>query len=58
MKTIQVQIKNNYGNEAIYPVCDTGKIFLELTGTKTLSRHQIAIIKSLGYTVEVQQQTL
>jgi len=55
---ITVQIKNVYGNEMIYPVCDKAKIFAALTGTKTLTREAVAKIKALGYSVSVQTPTL
>lgn len=53
---ITVNIKNNYGTEAIYPICSNAEHFAELAGTKTLTRHAIATIKKLGYEIEVQQK--
>jgi hypothetical protein len=50
---LQVRIANNYGNEAIYPVSQNAITFAEIAGTKTLSRSTIALVKSLGYSVEV-----
>lgn len=50
---IQVQIKQVYGNETIYPVCDTAKKFAALLGTKTLTYRAIQGIKDLGYSIEV-----
>ncbi len=55
---ITVSIKHVYGNELIYPVSDNAKQFAELTGKKTLSREALAIIKELGYEVEVQAPEL
>lgn len=55
--TILVTIKNNYGTEAIYPACDKSQSFASLAGKKTLSRSDIATIKSLGFIVEVKQET-
>ena len=57
MKII-VQIKNNYGTDLVYPVCDQAKIFAEIAGKKTLSNLNINLIKKLGYQVEVAKQTL
>ena len=51
---IQVTIKNVYGNETIYPACDTARKFTTLVGRKTLTSHDIRHIKDLGYTVEIQ----
>lgn len=53
-KTITVKIKNNYGQDAIYPVCDSAKAFAAIAGTKTLTGYTIKLIKSLGYTVNIQ----
>ena len=56
--TITVQIKSVYGNEMIYPICNTAKLLADLTGKKTLTRSAIDQIKALGYTIEVANQTL
>ena len=55
---ITVQIKTVYGNEMIYPVDNNARVFTFLTGKKTLNRRDISKIKELGYTVNVQQETL
>ena len=57
MNTITVRITNNYGNRAVYPVCDTAKKFAELIGTKTFTDRAIEQIKALGYTFTVQHPT-
>jgi hypothetical protein len=56
--TITVQIKNVYGNELIYPVCDKAQAFADIACTKTLLPYVIDRIKALGYTITVQPQTL
>lgn len=56
--TITVQIKNVYGNETIYPVCEKARLFAALAGTKTLTLVAIAQIKLLGYDITVKRQTL
>ena len=53
-----IQIKTNYGKEAIYPACDKSKTFAKLIGSKTLTRENIELIKSLGYSFTVQQVQL
>ena len=55
---IQVEIKAVYGNESIYPACETSKLFASIAGTKTLTRNAIRDIKALGYGVEVKQVQL
>jgi len=52
---ITVSIKNVYGNEMIYPVCDRSKLFVDLIGKKTFSKRDIELIKKLGYTISVNQ---
>jgi hypothetical protein len=51
--TIQVNIKQVYGVERIYPVNDQAIILAQLTRKKTLDRTDINLIKKLGYNVEV-----
>ena len=41
--TITVSIKNVYGNDLIYPVCDKAIQFAKLTGKKTFSKHDLNI---------------
>lgn len=52
---ITVSVKNVYGVERIYPVCEKAYIFAEIARTKTFDRLVIERIKELGYTVNVQQ---
>jgi len=55
MKTITVEIKNVYGVERIYPVCENAKRFAMLTSTKTFNRDIIEVIKSLGCKIEIKK---
>ena len=48
---ITVKIKNVFGHERIYPVCPQAKLFAQISGHKTLTRHAIILIKGLGYNV-------
>ena len=50
---IQVRVKNVYGNETIYPVCDKAKTFAAMVKQSTLTRTDIKHIKALGFAVEV-----
>ena len=56
--TITVQIKNVYGNETIYPVCEKAKAFANIAGTRTLTRHVIEQVKQMGFSITVAQQAL
>ena len=53
---IIVRRKTLYGNEVIYPVCDTAKNLTMLGDTKTITQRQINIIKALGYKIVLEQQ--
>jgi hypothetical protein len=55
---IIVKVKNVYGNELIYPVCEHAKMCAELTGTKTLSQRNIDTLKRLGFEFVVESQKL
>ena len=48
-KILTVEIKNIYGEERIYPICEGAKTFARLCNTKTLTAHSIHTIKELGY---------
>ena len=58
IKTITVQVREQYGVEAIYPVCNTSFLFAQIAGTKTLTRRTIELVKALGYTIDVQQKEI
>ena len=53
--TIIVKIRNIYGEDKIYPVCENAKLFAQIAGTKTLTDHALSRIKSLGYKIEGDQ---
>lgn len=56
--TITVEVRKNYGVEAIYPICPKAKIFVEMLGRKTLTRRDIASIKALGYVILITPNTV
>jgi len=53
---ILVDVREVYGNRAVYPLCDTAKLFAALAGTKTLTHHALQLIERLGYLIEVKQK--
>lgn len=55
---ITVEIKNVYGNQSVYPACDTSRLLAQLAGTKTFTRHALDTIKRLGYSITVAQPTI
>jgi hypothetical protein len=48
---IEVYTKNVYGNSLIYPHNEQAKQFAALIGHKTLSRHELSRIESMGFEV-------
>lgn len=53
--SIQVSIKNVYGNETIYPMCEKSKAFARMLGQKTLTFSDIQHIKEIGFEVQIVQ---
>lgn len=53
-----IKIKNVYGNETVYPVCENSQLMCELLKVQTFTERSINILKKLGYTFTVQSQTL
>ena len=56
--TVKVKIQNVYGQSLIYPINPQAVEFTKLTGKKTLSRSDLAIIKTLSFDVEVMTPSL
>ena len=48
---IFVEMKNVYGNDLIYPKCETAKLLAELACHATLTQRDLSVIKRLGYEV-------
>lgn len=55
---LTVRITSNYGQRAVYPVCDTALKFAALLDVKTFTDATREKIQALGYTFVVQQQQL
>ena len=55
MDKIIIEIRNNYGNEAIYVVSDNAKAVRTLTKKKTIDRIDIEALQALGLTVVTHQ---
>jgi len=62
--SIIVRIKNVYGQDLVYPVCEKARHFATLTGKKTLTGYALRTIENLGFeiytvsTTEVETPTL
>ena len=58
MNTITIQIKSVYGQDKIYPICDTAKLFASIAGTKTITKNALIMIHQLGFKIEVEHDEL
>ena len=47
---LEVEVKNVYGRDVVYPVCEKSQLLTRLSGNRTLTPEAIAVIKRLGYT--------
>ena len=57
-KEIQLEMRNVFGVDRIYPVCEKSQIFARITGLKTLQPTTIDEIKKLGYKIETRGEKL
>ena len=55
---LKVKIKDVYGQELVYPACRLSRSFAALTQCKTLTRHAMDEIKSMGYKFTVEAPEL
>lgn len=55
---IKISVKNVYGRELVYPVCDTAKLLAQLTGRQTFRLGDLGVIRKLGYTVNQVPDTI
>tara|TARA_R110000850_G_scaffold252473_2_gene377668 strand:+ start:176 stop:352 length:177 start_codon:yes stop_codon:yes gene_type:complete len=53
-----VEIKHEYGNRRVYPVCSASKTLAEIAGSKTLSKETIDLSKKLGYIFEILKEEI
>lgn len=54
--TIRIELKDQYGKQVAYPVCDTAKAFAEIANSKTLTDQTLLRIAGLGYTIITTQR--
>jgi hypothetical protein len=55
---LKVQIKQVYGNELVYPVCDQSIILSKLLNSKTFTKRHIDYLKQLNYQFEITSQSI
>lgn len=49
-----IDVRANYGTEAVYPANDTARLLCKLTGKKTFSHADLCTIEALGFVIEQQ----
>ena len=54
--TIRIELKDQYGKQVAYPICDNAKSFADIAGTKVLTDMTLMRIAALGYTIITTQR--
>lgn len=52
---IQVEVKNVYGKQIVYPICETAQLLAKLANQKSFTPSTIITIRALGYSIELVQ---
>ena len=50
---VLIQIKNHYGVDRYYPLCENGWAFRSIAGSVTLTKQNLSDIKKLGFRIKV-----
>lgn len=53
---IHIKVKTNYGQQAIYPDCESSKTICKMLAQKTLTPLNIKYIRELGYEIVITPQ--
>lgn len=53
---IHIKVKTNYGQQAIYPDCESSKTLCMMLDQKTLTPLNIKYIRQLGYEIVITPQ--
>tara|TARA_R110002126_G_scaffold91059_1_gene216882 strand:+ start:308 stop:535 length:228 start_codon:yes stop_codon:yes gene_type:complete len=57
-KELFVTKKNVWGNDKLYPDCETSKFFTQIHGTKIVTEQLEAILRASGYTFSTRGQQI
>lgn len=55
-KIIKVEVRDVYGRQKVYPICENAKRFARIAGTTTLTFGTLKLIEELGYTWEIHDR--
>lgn len=57
MRTITVEIRDQYGNRVFHPVCEDAMRFAAIAGTTTLTERVLTCVRGLGYEITYTYKT-
>lgn len=52
--TIVVEIRDQFGNRTVRPICETAKTLASIAGTTTLTAHTLRQVEKLGYRIVIE----
>ena len=54
-QTMTVKLRESYGQQRIYPVCQNAHEIAGMMGTKTITPQAVKTLQRLGVSVQIQQ---
>jgi hypothetical protein len=57
-RVLNVEVKNSWGNELVYPLDETGKLLVKLAKKETFTPDDVKILKQLNYEFAVKPKLL
>lgn len=58
MKDIFITVRHVFGNQNVYPACETSEVLAKLMRKKTFSTGDFESIKKLGFNMKFKQQSI
>jgi hypothetical protein len=55
---ITVKLRNIFGYDKVYPICDTAKAFARIAKTTTLTDNTLREIKNIGFDIKLERGSL
>ena len=57
-KEIQIEMRNVFGVDRIYPICHVANALIKLKNGKTFSKNDVNVFRSLGYAIKYKARTI
>lgn len=57
MKSITVEIRDQFGNRVFHPICEDAMRFAAIAGTTTLTERVLTCVRGLGYDITYTYNT-